>query len=165
MTLRKRVFRTIDIALETDLQPEVVLDAAHDFSMPRRSLIFNAVQPKYFIVHALRDGTADVTEGTRAGPIVNWERCDYEWSQPGKVKAIVKDTNVYAIPGSSWELNATRVDGKTRVRLIWTRAFNRRPKGLLFGFAYRTFGEKLFGTYAREIIQGLEKLESEAAAP
>ncbi len=67
MARRQRVCRTIDIAIETDLPPQVVLDAAHDFSMPRRSLIFNAVQPKYFIVHALRDGTADVTEGTRAG--------------------------------------------------------------------------------------------------
>jgi len=164
MASRKRVFRTIDIELETDLPPQVVLDAAHDFSTPRRSLIFNAVQPKYFIVHSLGDGTADVTEGTRAGPIVNWERCDYDWSQPGRVTAIVKDTNIYAIPGSTWELNATRVDGKTRVHMIWTRAFNRRSKGLLFTFAFRTFGEKLFGTYAREIIEGLEKLENQAAA-
>jgi hypothetical protein len=164
MARRQRVCRTIDIAIETDLPPQVVLDAAHDFSMPRRSLIFNAVQPKYFIVHALRDGTADVTEGTRAGLIVNWERCDYDWSQPGKVTAIVKDSNIYAIPGSTWELNATRVDGRTGVHLIWTRAFNRRPKGLFFSFAYRTFGEKLFGTYAREIIKGLEKLESKPAA-
>ena len=153
----KRVFRTIDVALETHLSPRAVLDAAHDFSMPRRSKIFDAVQPKYFIVHSLGELRADVTEGTRAGPIVNWERCDYDWSRPGSIVATVKDTNIYAMPGSTWELTATRVDGKTHVHVIWTRAFNRRPKGLFFNFLYRTFGQKLFGTYARQILEAMEK--------
>jgi hypothetical protein len=153
----KRVFRTIDIALETHLSPQTVLDAAHDFSMPRRSKIFDPVQPKYFIVHAVGEHRADVTEGTRVGPIVNWERCDYDWSRPGSVVATVKDTNIYAIPGSTWELTAVSIDGKTRVHLIWTRAFNHRPKGLFFAFVYRTFGQKLFGQYAREILAAMEK--------
>ena len=159
-----KTFRTIDIALETDLAPETVLAAAHDFRMPRRSKIFDAVQPKYFILHSQAADRADVTEGTRAGPIVNWERCDYDWSQPGKVVATVKDTNIYAIPGSVWEVTAARVDGTTHVHLIWTRAFNRRPKGLLFGFAYHRFGKKLFGDYARKIMDALETVEREAAA-
>jgi len=153
----KPVFRTIDIALETHLSPQTVLDAAHDFSMPRRSKIFVAVQPKYFIVHAVGEHRADVTEGTRAGPIVNWERCEYDWSRPGSVVATVKDTNIYRVPGSIWELTAASVDGKTRVHLIWTRAFKRRPKGLFFSVLYRTFGQKLFGQYAREILEGMEK--------
>ncbi len=153
----KRKFRTIDILLETDLSPEAVLGAAHDFAMPRRSTIFNAVQPKYFIVHSVGEHRADVTEGTRAGPIVNWERCDYDWSRPGSVVATVKGTNIYAVPGSVWELTALRLDGRTRVHIIWTRAFNRRPKGLIFAFAYRYFGQKLFGEYARQIIEAIEK--------
>ena len=153
----RRVFRTIDITLDTDLSPEVVLEAARDFRMPARSKIFDAVQPKYFILHSQAADRADVTEGTRAGPIVNWERCDYDWSQPGKVVATVKDTNIYAIPGSVWEVTAARIAGKTRVHMIWTRAFNRRPKGLLFSFLYRTFGEKLFGQYARQILEAMEK--------
>ena len=157
MTLRKRVFRTIDIALETHLSPQAILDAAHDFSMPGRQNIFDAVQPKYFIVHSLGELRADVSEGTRAGPIVNWERCDYDWSRPGTVVATVKDTNIYAIPGSLWELTATPVEGKTRVHVIWTRAFNRRPKGLFFTFIYRTFGQKVFGQYARAILEAMEK--------
>jgi hypothetical protein len=155
--MAKRVFRTIDIALETNLSPQTVLDAAHDFSMPRRQKIFDAVQPKYFIVHSLGELRADVTEGTRAGPIVNWERCDYDWSRPGSVVATVKDTNIYAIPGSVWELTAALVDGKTRVHVIWTRAFKRRPKAQLFGLAYRRFGQKLFGDYARQILAAMEK--------
>jgi hypothetical protein len=152
-----RVFRTIDITLDTDLAPEVVLAAAHDFRMPHRSKIFDAVQPKYFILHSQAPDRADVTEGTRAGPIVNWERCDYDWSQPGKVVATVKDTNIYWIPGSVWELTASRIAGKTRVHMIWTRAFKRRPKGLLFAFAFHHFGQKLFDEYARQILEAMEK--------
>lgn len=159
-----KTFRTIDITLETALAPEIVLESAHDFRMPERSKIFDAVQPKYFILHSQAADRADVTEGTRAGPIVNWERCDYDWSQPGKVVAVVKDTNIYAIPGSTWELTAARIDGKTRVHLIWTRAFNRRPKGLLFSFAYRHFGRKLFRDYARQIVAAMEAAERAPAA-
>ena len=54
-------------------------------------------------VHALADSSADVTEGTRLGPFVIWERCRYDWSKPGRVTATVVDSNVYGFPGSSWE--------------------------------------------------------------
>jgi len=160
-----KTFRTIDITVETELAPEVVLEAAHDFRMPRRSKIFDAVQPKYFILHSQGADQADVTEGTRAGPIVNWERCNYDWSQPGKVVAVVKDTNIYAVPGSTWELTAARIDGKTRVHMIWTRAFKRRPKALLFSFAYHHFGRKLFGDYVRQIMAAMEAADRAPATP
>jgi len=155
--MTKRVFRTIDITLETHLSPQAILDAAHDFSMPRRSNLFHAVQPKYFIVHSVGEHRADVPEGTRAAPIVNWERCDYDWSRPGSVVATVKDTNIYAIRGSVWELKATSIDGKTQKHVIWMRAFNGRAKGLFFTFIYRTFGQKVFGQYARDILEAMEK--------
>lgn len=149
----------IALVLHSSLPPERVLYAARDFS-ERRSNVFPAVQKKYLIVHEVGSTFADVTEGTRAGPIVNWERCHYDWSQPGSVTATVTDTNIYAIPGSSWELRATPEDGGSRVEMTWIRGFNRRPKGRFFGWLFRRFGEKLFGTYAREIIDNMEKLES-----
>jgi len=66
---------TVAIVEESSLLPERVLAAAHDFS-ERRSKIFSAVQPKYFEVHSSGDHSADVTEGTKSGPVYNWERCD-----------------------------------------------------------------------------------------
>ena len=74
---------TICIVAESPLPPESILAAARDFS-PRREAIFDAVSMERMEVHALGEETADVTEGTRAGVLgVNWERCDYDWSQPG----------------------------------------------------------------------------------
>ena len=150
---------TLRIGLDSVLPAEVVLAAAHDFS-PRRSKIFNAVQPKYFIVHEVRDGFADVTEGTRAGPIVNWERCHYDWSTPALVTATVIDSNVYAFPGSKWELSATASGTGSKVEMVWTRRFNRRPKGRFFGFIFPRIGRSAFGKYAREIVEALENLET-----
>ena len=73
--------------------------------------------------------SADVTEGTRAGPIVNWERCQYDWSTPGRVIATVTDSNVYATPASKWEITATPNEaGGSHVEMIWTREFKRGPR-------------------------------------
>src|SRR5215813_12044700 len=118
-TLATRPITTIEIVLDSTLPAEKVLAAAHDFSIERRSKMFSAVQKKYFIIHEVGDTWADVTEGTRAGPIVNWERCRYDWSQPGSVTATVTNSNVYAIPGSSWTITAAARDDATDVELIW----------------------------------------------
>ena len=149
----------VHIVIESSLSPQQVLDAACDFS-ERRADVFPAVSVKRLEVHELGDTWADVTEGTRAGPIVNWERCRYDWSKPGTVIATVTDTNIYAIPGSSWELKVTAEGDGSRVEMIWIRGFNRRPKGRFFGWVFPRFGEKLFGKYAREIIENLERLEA-----
>ncbi len=150
---------TIAPVVHSSLPPERVLYAARDFS-ERRTKVFTAVQKKYLVLHEIGPTFADVTEGTRAGPIVNWERCRYDWSKPGSVTATVTDSNIYAIPGSSWELKATPEDQGSRVEMIWVRGFNRRPKGRFFGWVFPRFGEKLFGKYAREIIENLEGLDA-----
>jgi hypothetical protein len=111
-------------------------------------------------VHEIGDTWADVTEGTRAGPIVNWERCRYDWSQPGSVRATVIDSNVYAFPGSSWELRATETGDGSRVEMIWVREFVRKPRGRIFGFAFGRFGERIFTKYAREVLENIENLQN-----
>lgn len=58
-------------------------------------------------MHEPGEDWADVTEGTPAGIGINWERCHYDWSQPGIVTATVLDSNVYGTPGSGWEIRAT----------------------------------------------------------
>ena len=97
---------TIRVVLQSSLAPERVLQAAYDFS-ERRAEVWPAVSVPRLTVHDRGDTWADVTEGTRAGPVVNWERCRYDWSQPGSVTAPVTDSNVYAFPASSWEIKAT----------------------------------------------------------
>jgi hypothetical protein len=153
---------TVHVVLESPVSPEQVLAAAHDFSEHRED-VFPAVSVKRMTVHALGDTWADVTEGTRSGPILNWERCRYDWSTPGSVTATVTDSNIYALP-SSWKIAATATPAGSQVEMWWIREFGRRPKALLFGTVFRHFGDRLFGKYARQTLANIERL-SEAVTP
>ena len=118
--------------------------------------MFPAVSVPHLEVHELGSTSADVTEGTPVGSSVNWERCRYDWSQPGVVTATVTDSNVYAVPGSRWEITAVPSDRGSRVEMIWVRAFRNGPRGRLFGTLFAVLGEPLFRRYAGRILRNLE---------
>ena len=149
---------TIRIATESTLPPARVLNAACDFG-PRRVQVWPAVRGEHLTVHDLGTTTADATEGTPAGIGINWERCRYDWSEPGRVTATVTDSNVYAHPGSSWELTATPSEAGSQVEMVWKRTFRRTPRGLIFGTLFRLVGRPIFRRYARQVIANLESLE------
>ena len=149
---------TIHTVSDSPLAAERVLAAARDFSS-RRADVFPAVSLEYFEVHELGDTWADVTEGTAAGVGINWERCRYDWSKPGSVKATVSDSNVYAVPGSSWELRATPTSSGSRVEMIWVREFRSSPRGAIFGTLFRRIGKPIFGRYARKTLKNLRRLQ------
>lgn len=149
---------TIPVAEETTVPPERVLAAVCDFS-DRRARVFPAVSERHMTVHAVADMSAEVTEGTRVGPFVIWERCIYDWSKPGRVTATVVDSNVYGFPGSRWEITATATDRGSQVAMTWTRWFQRRPLGRFMGFAYRHTGQRSFTKYGRDILKNLEQLD------
>jgi hypothetical protein len=153
----------ISVVADTSVPPDRVLFAARDFS-DRRAEIFPAVSVPKLEVHGKGETSADVTEGTRAGIGDNWERCDYDWSHPGSVIATVTDSNVYAIPGSSWEIRATAKEGGSQVEMTWAREFRSGPRGRIFGTAFRLFGNRIFDKYGREILENLEKAEAAATA-
>ena len=102
-----RSMTTIRTTTDTHLPAERVLAAAHDFS-ERRAKLFPSVSTELLVVHELGPDYADAYEGTSAGIGINWERCRYDWSQPGSVLATVTDSNVYAID-SSWKVTAAQV--------------------------------------------------------
>jgi hypothetical protein len=147
--------------VETPLGPEEVLAAAHDFS-ERRESIFPAVSTKRLQVHDQQNSKADVTEGTRAGPIVNWERCAYDWSAPGKVKATVTDSNVYQPSVSYWQIEAKPAGDGSHVEMIWAREFTSGPRGSFFGFLFGRIGNRIFSKYARDVLKNLESAEATA---
>ena len=149
---------TITITLESSLRPEAVLAAAVDFS-ERRSQVFPAVEREHFVLHSENREGADVTEGTGTGIGISWERCRYDWSQPGRVTATVTGSNVYAVP-SAWEITATPTPSGSRVEMSWVRRFRHSPRGLLFGTAFRVMGRPLFRRYAKQILGNLETLEA-----
>ena len=152
---------TIEIVATTAVPAEDVLAAASDFSA-RRVDVFPAVSTAHMTVHALGETTADVTEGTRVGPVVVWERCDYDWSHAGRVSAIVTDSNVYSVPGSAWTITAEQNGNETRVALTWTRGFRRGPLGRFMSVVYRRMGRRSFTKYTRDILRNLEGLEPHA---
>jgi hypothetical protein len=145
----------IIITGEVAVAPAAVIDLVTDFS-DRRGEVFPAVSAKRTTVHSIGDTNADVYEGTRAGPFVFWERCDYDWSQPGRVVANVTSSNVYAIPESEWELTAQPSGAGSTVTVTWRRRFRKHPLGRFMGFVYRTQGKRLFTQYAREVMENLE---------
>ena len=150
---------TIRVVCETTVPPDRILYAARDFT-ERRAEIFPAVSIPKLEVHTEGETCADVTESTRAGIGDNWERCDYDWSTPGSVTATVKESNVYAVPGSSWEIKAIRSDGGSRVEMIRIREFRRSARGRIFGTAFRLIGNRIFNRYGRDIVENLEKVEA-----
>jgi hypothetical protein len=151
---------TIRVVADTSVSADRVLFAAHDFS-ERRAEVFPAVSVPKLEVHGQTDTSADVTEGTRAGFGDNWERCDYDWSRAGSVTATVKDSNVYAVPGSSWEITAVPNEAGSRVEMTWVREFRRGVRGRIFGTAFRLVGQRIFDKYGRDVLQNLERLEAE----
>ena len=151
----ERTPTTIVASGDIAVDPERVLALAYAFS-DRRGEIFPAVSSRHMTVHSSGPLTADVTEGTRVGPFVMWERCTYDWSEPGRVIATVIDSNVYAWPGSAWEITARPSAGGSHVTMTWTRIFRKRPRGRVMGFAYRHYGKRIFTKYAAEIMRNME---------
>lgn len=149
---------TIRVRIDSELPYDRFLFAARDFS-DRRIDVFPAVRAEHFAVHEQVGSTADVTEGTPAGIGINWERCRYDWSEPGRVVATVIGSNVYAYPGSAWELTASPTELGSSVEMAWIRRFRRTPRGMIFGTLFRVVGRPIFRGYAREIVNNIEQLE------
>jgi hypothetical protein len=154
---------TIHVVADSPLPAARVLEAARDFS-ELRAEVWPAVSLEHMEVHQLGDTSADVTEGTKAGVGVNWERCRYDWSEPGRVVATVTESNVYACPGSAWELTAIPTTHGSQVEMRWIRRFRRTPRGLIFGAVFRIAGRPLFRGLARTIVANIEALERAAPA-
>jgi hypothetical protein len=153
---------TIHVTTHSRLSPEQVLAAGYDFSA-RRTDIFPAVSDPYFDVHELAQTSADVTEGTPAAIGINWERCRYDWSEPGSVKAVVTDSNVYQPTKSSWELRATPGEHGSTVEMIWIREFTHDARGRIFRILFQLIGKPIFTRQAKRTIRNLEHLEASTA--
>ena len=149
-----------DIRIVTDstLPPARVLRAAHDFS-PATRRVFPAVRADTSTSTSSARLTADVDRrhprrhrhqlGTMPLRLVP--------TRPGHCDGT--GSNVYAHPGSSWQLTATPSKRGSRVEMVWQRTFRRNPRGLFFGTLFRIACRPIFGHYARQVIANLEALE------
>ena len=149
---------TVHVVDETPVAPERVLDAARDFS-ERRAAMWPDVHVEHLQVHEAGEGFAEVTEGNPWPIGYVWERLRYDWSQPGSVKGVVTDSNIFK-PGSTWEIRATPAEGGgSRVEVIGVRHL-RGFKGRLLtpvfplGLARRTVADHL-----RHFLTAIEEQE------
>ena len=85
--------------------------------------------------------------------------------EPGSVKATVTDSNVYADPGSSWEMKAARPRRRSTVEMIWIREFRRDPEARSSERCSGSSGKPIFGRYARDTLENLHKLERSDQLP
>ncbi len=150
---------TVHVVANTSVAPERVIEAAHDFS-ERRAEMWPDVHVEHLEVHEAGETFAEVTEGNPWPIGYVWERLRYDWSEPGLIKGMVIDSNLFK-PGSSWEIRATPADGGSRVDLIGVRHL-KGFKGMLLapvfplGLAKRTVAEHL-----RHFLSKLEEPQSE----
>lgn len=92
---------------------------------------------------------------------VFWERCRYDWSQPGTVTATVGDSNVFQ-PGSTFELRAIPQDGGgSGVEMVITRNFRNGPKGTIARSINHLAGRRLFGWYLRTTLAAIEQTSAD----
>jgi hypothetical protein len=151
----------VHVVDRTPVTPERVLEAARDFS-ERRSELWPDVHPEHLVVHQAGHGFAEVTEGNPSpiGPF--WERLRYDWSQPGSIKGVVIDSNIFQ-PGSTWEITATPADEGSRVTVTMVREF-KGLKGRLIGpIMIRTgLAKRTTAGHLRHFLARLEEQGPEA---
>lgn len=151
---------TVHVVDTTPVAAERVLEAARDFS-DRRAELWPDVHVEHLRVHGTSERSADVTEGNPWPIGYVWERLRYDWSEPGSVKGLVTDSNLFK-PGSTWEIKVTPIPaGGSRVEVIAVRHL-RGLKGWLLAPVFPL--GLASQTVAQHLRHFLAKLEDEDPA-
>lgn len=111
---------SLEIPIETDLQPEEVRRRLIDFS-PERPKTWPGITPELYKVYEVGETSAEVQEGTRIPIGTFWARERYDWSDPDTVTWTVVESS-FCKPGD--KLAATlrpREGGGTHIDLHWER--------------------------------------------
>jgi hypothetical protein len=142
----------VRVNAQTSAPPEAVLEGARDFS-ERRADVWPNVSVNHLEIHETGKAFAVVTEGLFNGII--WERCRYDWSQPGIVTATVQDSNILK-PGSTWELRALPDSGATHVEATFAREYKGDLKGRFAAALFRVAGRWLAHSDLRRALSKIE---------
>jgi hypothetical protein len=146
---------TVHVVDETRVAPERVLEAARDFS-ERRAELWPDVHVEHLQVHEERDTFAEVTEGNPWPIGFVYERLRYDWSEPGSVKGVVTESNIFK-PGSTWEIRATPANGGSRVEVIGVRHLRGFKGRLLAPFFPLGLAKKSVADHLRHFLSKLEE--------
>jgi hypothetical protein len=147
------------VVADTAAAAEAVLEAARDFS-ERRAELWPDVHAEYLQIHATGDTFAEVTEGNPWPIGYVWERLRYDWSEPGSVRGIVMDSNLFK-PGSTWEIHATPSGTGSRVEVIAIRNLRGLRGRILYPFFPLGLAKQTVSDHLRHF---LSKVEAQASA-
>jgi hypothetical protein len=154
----------VTVSAETSAIPEQVLAlAGTDFSA-HRAKVWPNVTEKRLEVHERGDTYADVTEGGTDIARFFWERCRYDWSEPGTVKATVIDSNVLE-PGSIWRLRVSPHHGGSKVEMLVERRFRDGLAGRTAHVLNLLGGKRLFGWMLRSALKAVERASPRSLHP
>jgi hypothetical protein len=143
---------TIHVSRTTPLAPACILSALTDFS-DRRPQLWPNLDARYYVVHAQGDTWAEVTEGSSfAGGV--WERVRYDWSEPGRVRLEVQDSNAFAV-GSYWDYRVAPAEGGGSRVTLTVRRSGQSLKGRLLAGLLRLFGARIFAQDLDRTLAGL----------
>jgi len=146
---------TVHVVEETRVAADRVLEAARDFS-ERRAEMWPDVHVEHLQVHEQGDTFAEVTEGNPWPIGFVYARLRYDWSEPGAVKGVVTDSNIFK-PGSTWEIRATPANGGSRVEVIGVRHLRGFKGRLLAPFFPLGLAKKSVADHLRHFLSKLEE--------
>jgi Polyketide cyclase / dehydrase and lipid transport len=147
----------VHVVEDAAVAPERVLEAARDFSA-RRADMWPDVHVEHLQVHQTGETSAEVTEGNPWPIGYVWERLRYDWSQPGSVKGVVTDSNIFK-PGSTWEIRATPANGGSRVEVIAVRHLRGFKGRLLAPFFPLGLAKQSVAAHLRHFLSFIEQQE------
>lgn len=145
----------------TTVAPERVLAAARDFS-DHRAELWPDVRLDHFQVHEVGETFADVTEGNPWPIGIVWERLRYDWTEPGAVRGVVLDSNLFR-PGSTWELHAAATPKGTRVEVVADRRLRPVRGWLTYPFFPLGLAKQSVAGHLRHFLSVLEADEAHEA--
>jgi hypothetical protein len=141
---------TIHFNQVTTLSPDQFVAELTDFG-PGRSKVFSNSSDDYLKVHHLGTAEADVTEGS--GGV--WERLNYDWSDPTRVRLTTTDSNVWG-GQSGYVYTLTQLpDGHTDVDVVIVRE-GKNPKGRILGLVLGTVGKSVLDKAFRNSTKAIE---------
>jgi hypothetical protein len=147
----------VRVVEESSASPEQVLEAARDFS-PRRAELWRDVYVEHMTIHDRGETWAVVTEGNpwpRPFGLV-WERLRYDWSEPGAVKGMVIESNLFK-PGSTWEIRASPTDRDgSRIEILAVRHLRGRGR-LLWPVFPLGLAKRDAAAYLRQFLVKVEE--------
>ena len=126
---------TIHLHQTTTATPEEVIAAITDFG-PGRSELFPNSADDQLKVHDQGPDHADVTEGGKG----NWERLQYDWSDPNRIVMKTTDSNVWGNDSVQTYAIASKPDGTTDVDVVVER-HGKNLKGRVLAVVLGTVGK------------------------